>query len=356
MNSISINSNWKIGYFLAALSIMITVLCTAFAQTSSLSGWTLDFVVNDNLPPGFRQFKTSRKDGTMQTAFIVDINNCLAKRKPLMIFVDGSGAHSHFFVTPTGRRGTGVYGAIAMLPADEYHVIASDKRGVEFGYAGSNPGADVGAPAEYSRFATVEGRISEVRLLLDRMLREPMVDSSRVLLLGHSEGADVAAGAAAEDPRITHVAFLAGGGPTQMFDGMVSRRKEMIKNGRSPDQIENSIQELEENYRKIFADLDNETKILDGHSYRYWASFFSHPPMESILKTKAKLFLAHGTEDRAVPVESFDMLVVELIRHGCTNATIRRYPGRDHGLGYPGDRNSPPLGGVLEDVLEWARK
>jgi hypothetical protein len=153
MNSISRNSHWKAGYVLTALSIIITALCTVFAQTSSQRGWTLDFVVNDKLPSGFRQFKTPRNDGTMQTAYIVDINNCLTKRKPLMIFVDGSGAHSHFFVSPTGRRGTGVYGAIARLAADEYHVVASDKRGIEFGYAGSNPGTDVGAPAEYSRFA-----------------------------------------------------------------------------------------------------------------------------------------------------------------------------------------------------------
>lgn len=337
--------------------LIATTAITGLAQTpetSSISRWTLDFTQNTILPPWIRQFSNPRSDGTIQTGFLVDQNHGLAQRKPLMIIIDGSGAQSQFFVTPDGGRGTTTFGSIGRRISDEYHVASCEKRGIETGYVGTRPGSANGAPLEYHRHATLDGRVAEVRLLLDRLLREPMVDPSRVVLMGSSEGADVAAGVAAEDARVTHVAFLAGGGPTQLFDFFISRRKTMQKEGSTPEQIVESLQKIEEEFRDIFADPESDTKMYLGHAYRRWSSFCSHPPVESLLKTKAKLFLANGTEDTSVPIESFDLLVAEMIRHGRTNATMRRYPGSDHGLSHPGAHG--PLQDVLDDVLKWARE
>ena len=44
------------------------------------------------------------------------------------------------------------------------------------------------------------------------------MDAARTLVIGHSEGGIVAAYVAAKLPKVTHVASLAGGGPTQLFD------------------------------------------------------------------------------------------------------------------------------------------
>jgi pimeloyl-ACP methyl ester carboxylesterase len=323
-------------------------------ETSSISRWTLDFKQNTILPPWIRQFSNPRGDRTIQTGFLVDHNNGLTKRKPLMIIIDGSGAQSQFFLTPDGGRGTTTFGAIGRRIADEYHVASCEKRGIETGYIGAKPGAATGAPLEYHRHATFEGRVAEVRLLLDRLLRESMVDPLRVVLMGNSEGADVAAGVAAEDARVTHLAFLAGGGPTQLFDFFICRRKKMQKEGSAPEQIVESLQKIEEEFRNIFSDPESDTKMYLGHAYRRWTSFCSHPPIESLLKTKAKLFLANGTEDSSVPIESFDLLVAEMIRHGRANVIMRRYPGSDHGLSHPGAKG--PLEDVLDDVLKWAHE
>ena len=46
----------------------------------------------------------------------------------------------------------------------------------------------------------------------------PGVDPARTLAAGHSEGGIVAAHVAAGDSAVTHVAVLAGGGPTQLHD------------------------------------------------------------------------------------------------------------------------------------------
>jgi pimeloyl-ACP methyl ester carboxylesterase len=49
----------------------------------------------------------------------------------------------------------------------------------------------------------------------------PQVDSSRTLVLGASEGGQIAARVAAHLPEVTHVAVLACGGATQLFDALI---------------------------------------------------------------------------------------------------------------------------------------
>jgi dipeptidyl aminopeptidase/acylaminoacyl peptidase len=93
--------------------------------------------------------------------------------------------------------------------------------------------------------------------------------------------------------------------------------------------------------------------MYHGHSYRRWSSF-SLPPIESLLKTKAKLFLAHGTEDENSPIGSFNLLVAEMIRHQQTNVITRRYPGLGHFLLSPGQKK--PSEDVFDHILKWARE
>jgi len=341
-------------------AIMLCALSAALAaspatQPAAPPGWKLAFTDNPKLPRGFRQFTVPRPDGSTQTAFIADKPGCLDRRLPLLIFVDGSGAHSQFFFKGN-QRGYGVYGALAQRAADRFHVATPEKRGVEFGDMGT-PGVATDAAPEYAANATWDNRVAEIRLLIDAMVKQPNVDASRIVVLGHSEGADVAAAVAAADPRVTHCVFLAGGGPTQLFDLMCLRRKEMTKSGATPEQIEASVKELEADYRKIFADPDNEKELFMGHAYKRWSSFCAHPPVDSLLKTRANLFLAQGSEDTSVPVESFDLLVCDLIRNGKKNVEVRRYPGRDHSLSPPDKpKNAPPLQDVFDEILAWAAR
>ncbi len=327
-------------------------LGSSAAAADGATNWTLAFKSNDRLPAGFREFRFPRPDGSTQIGFLAESAQPSEAKRPLLVFVDGSGAHSQFFFA-NGQRGWGVFGALARKAADRFVVATSEKRGVTFGETGH--GAATQASREYAHHATFEDRVAETRRLLDVMLTQPIVDRSRVVLLGHSEGADVAAGVAAEDPRVTHVAFLSGGGPTQIFDLIVLRRKAMAAAGATPEQIEQAVQELEADFRRIFADRDNEEKLFMGHAYRRWASFCSHPPVEALLRTKARLFLAHGSADDSVPIEAFDLLCAELIRAGRTDVDIRRYAGRGHSLAPPGAaRGGPPLADLFDDILNWA--
>ncbi|XXX82780.1 alpha/beta fold hydrolase [Sorangium sp. So ce134] len=273
------------------------------------------------------------------------------RRKPLLIYLSGSGARSHF-VMAGDEIDAGRLGAVASVAASRFHVFGLEKRGVSF--LDSRPGSADGASPEYHRHATLEGRVEEVRTFLDAALAEEAIDPGRVVLVGHSEGADVAAAAAAADPRVTHAVFLCGGGPTQLFDLVVLLRKRLAREGRTPEDVELAVQAMERAFRRILASPEDTVSMFMGHAYRRWASFARSPPVANLLKTRARLFVAHGTEDTSVPIESFDLLTVELLRLG-REATLRRYPGRDHGLSRPGaSPAAPAMLDVFQEVVAWA--
>lgn len=324
----------------------------ASAPTSSAAAWRFETVENKQLPPTFRQGQAIRPDGSRLTFFLGNFKDGLNARKPLLIFLDGSGAQSHF-VRVGDNLGYSLFGLIASH-ASAYHVAATEKRGVEFAANGARGTAE-GASAEYNRHATIQDRVADVRLLLDTLLAEPNVDASCVLLVGHSEGATVAAVAAAEDARITHVAFLSGGGSPQLFDFYVMRRKQMREQGAAPEQIEAAIRQLDGEIRAVLDDPGNEQKLWLGHAYKRWTTFATTSSAEHLARAKARLFLAHGSEDASVPIESFDYLVMELLRRGRRDFTARRYPGCDHGFMPAGQApSSSPFLAVMDEVLAWA--
>lgn len=342
-------------FVFAGLLVWHAATAPVRADDGAETKWMQHFVENPKLPTAFRQAEAKRPDGSTLTYFLANFDNALDRRKPLLVILEGSGASSKFYEMDDGRVGYGVYGLIARQACGLSHVAAMEKRGVPFGRLGS-PGSGMDAPLEYTQHATFEDRVADVRLMFDALLADPMVDSTRVLLLGMSEGADVAAGVAAADPRVTHVAFLSGGGASQLFDLIVLRREEMAEQGASPEAIEQAVEALEADYARIFADPTNDEKMFMGHAYRRWASFFRQASADNLAHTKAKLFLAHGAQDRAVPIESFDLLTTELLRHGKTNVTVRRFPDRDHSLMKPGgDPSYEGLLGIVDEILEWSK-
>ena len=100
---------------------------------------------------------------------------------------------------------TRAIGALAGFVMMDMRVLMLERRGVR-GDAVDRRGRD---------FATKPKRIADVRAALDAALGAAP-PTRPVVLVGASEGGDVAAAVAAEDPRVTHLVLLgSGGGMTQ---------------------------------------------------------------------------------------------------------------------------------------------
>ena len=300
---------------------------------------------NDRVPTGYHEWALKRPDGS--TLFFYTNFARLDPARPLAVWMQGSGYHSVFPVRE-GKTRLGPIGLVAEALGPDIQVLTVEKRGVEFGTLGA--GGSDGAPREYQEYATLEDRSADVISVLEAFASQKTLPS-RLLAIGHSEGADVAAKVAADFPGVSHVAFLAGGGPSQIFDFMVFIRR----SDASPEEKETQIEALWKSWADIEADPRSIDKTFKGHAYRRWSSYFNQPPLGNLLKTRAKILIMHGSEDESVPIESADLCSVELTRAGREHKYLR-LPGADHSMRTPTQKasNSPPflsLGLILREFF-----
>jgi hypothetical protein len=174
-----------------------------------------------------------------------------------------------------------------------------------------------------------------------------------LLIAGHSEGGDMAAHVGAAMPEATHVAILSAGGPTQLFDMAELARREQAP-GESAADREARVDGVYETWARIMQDPGSIEKSEWGHPNRRWSTFMKASPVQSALKCNAKMFLAYGTLDTSVPVESCDVLRAQLTAAGKDVTTDRRI-GEDHGYSKEGQDPRAGFTIVFTKMIEWWR-
>jgi pimeloyl-ACP methyl ester carboxylesterase len=270
---------------------------------------------------------------------------------PLVVYVHGSGCQSHF-VEENGRlQGRNGHSTIADIVRGRARLVIVEKPGVRLFDAPPDPGGASRASPAFRSEHTLERWAEAVHAALEAARKLPEVLPGRVLVVGHSEGGIVAARVAAEDKSVTHVAVLAGGGPTQLFDLLTLARRGLLLQNVSKVPQERVDYALGQ-WREIQADPTNTDKLFLGHPFRRWSSFLSTSTLEQLLKTDARIYAAQGTEDQAVSRESFDMLCAELLARG-RKAEFDTVAGADHSFVIHSDKPSDGWKDLFERVTAW---
>jgi len=252
---------------------------------------------------------------------------------PLVVYIQGSGTRSHFVREGERVVGQGGHNTVRDVVAGRARLLIVEKPGVDY-LANPARSDGVGAGPVFRREHTLPRWTEAVHAAIRAALAVPGVDSTRILVAGHSEGGLVAARLAAEHERITHVALLAGGGPTQLYDLVELARRGTFFSRVSDDPAER-MEYVYEQWAAIRRQPEAADSIWFGHSYARWASFLADAPVLELARTDAAIYLAQGTRDDAVTVESFDMLRAQLVALG-RDVTARRVEGADHNFDTPG--------------------
>src|SRR5215813_1735917 len=249
-------------------------------------------------------------------------------KNPVALFIEGSGCQSLF--RKRDERIVGGYQNLLLREAKgRARILVVEKPGVKFLDAPARPGSAEGASEEFLKEHTLPRWAEANRAALRAVWTLPGIDTSRTLVMGHSEGGIVAAMVSAESPQVTHVASLAGGGPTQLFDLTEIRGRSRV--GDNPGDAERRVQDIYDEWARILKDPESISKFWLGHPYRRWSSFLTHSVTEELLRTKARIYLAQGTLDTSVSVRAHDVLVAELQARG-RDVTAERLEGADHGF------------------------
>ena len=258
------------------------------------------------------------------------------KPLPLAVWVGGSGGQSIWPVREGQVQG-GLQNLLQQVAANRFRVLAVEKPGVPFGFQDNQPGTATGATAAFCEEHTLDRWVEAIRAATRAAHKLPGVSTERTLAIGHSEGGLVVARLAALEPSITHVASLAGGGPTQLSDLMTLFGRE----------------KAEQLWRTIQADPMSGEKQVWGHPHRRWTTFMATSIIEEAVKSKAKFYIAQGSEDRnSLPGSALDVYATLLTRG--RHVTLDWINGADHSFEMAGTR---PTGegfqAVMGRVAEW---
>lgn len=248
-------------------------------------------------------------DGFDLTAVRMVESTLLPRGKPraVLFYVQGS----------EDRSVTDAAGRLAGFCAMNVPVVAVERRGV-------HPDGAVDEAAAL-RFATRERRIDDTLEAMDSMLgTEP--PGTPLLLMGASEGADVASAVAArcETERLRAVILLGGGGgwtQEREFRHFIRTRGSFLGLG--------SESELDAKLAEIRAHPDSDEMWL-GHPFRRWSSFMFARSADDLLRVDAPILVVQGGADDMVPVESARALRDEFAAAARTNLTYVEIPGVDH--------------------------
>lgn len=270
---------------------------------------------------------------------------------PIAVFIQGSGGGSLFGELPDGRRYGGIQNILLTLADGRFRVLCVEKPGVAFLSQATPPGSAEGCTDEFKREHTPERWTAAIVAATRAARALPGIDVSTLLVSGHSEGGDMAAHVGAAMPEATHVAILSAGGPTQLFDMAQLARREQSP-GESPAEREARVESAYEAWARIMQDPDSIEKSEWGHPNRRWSTFMKASPVQSALACNAKMFLAYGTLDTSVPVESCDVLRAQLTAAGKDVTTDRRI-GEDHGYSKEGQDPRAGFTIVFTKMIEW---
>ena len=279
-----------------------------------------------------------------------------ARDAPLLLIVSGSGCGSLFARQEDGGLAAGFPGFFLRAAGEDYAVAVLEKRGVDLGAV---PEVRAGVPVcslEYHEHAGFESRVSD-HLSFLRLARR---HHGRIVVVGHSEGAGIAAGVAANAPYVDALGYLSAGGPTQAFDFLLLARRLLREQGADPAGVEAAVDGLFVEFARVFENPGCHESHLFGHPYSRWYSYFTNPDLDSLLEVSAPIFVGIGSSDMSVPIESADFIAAEFLRRGKTNLTYRRYAGLDHSFRAcdQGDPDCDPetanrMGAVVAEFLQW---
>jgi len=296
---------------------------------------------------GFRALSVASPNGTVRI-FVsteghpVDVERIL----PLVLYIQGSGYSPIYYGSPDKLSNV-----LMLKPADfpGYHYAVVGKPGTPFWDLKKGK-----ATRAYSESLTLGRRVADVSAAIDYLAAQRWVDSSRIVVIGHSEGAQVAPFVAAANGHVTHVAALAASGLSQAFDFVLDVRHRVREGALSFEEGQARITALYDQFRRILSSPSSTDSLWYGHTYGRWASFFQSQPLDAFLALNIPVFVAVGAYDKSSPVESADYIPIAFLLAGKDNLTYRVWP-TDHGFQQklPNGKRVDRRSDIVAALLEW---
>lgn len=255
------------------------------------------------------------------------------EKKPLLIYIDGSGNYPLFYRKNNGNYNTSVAFDIARY-AKEYSIVLISKPGTPFSdslrYNSGKPYYPTNDT--YEHFYSLQWRAGAASKAIDYLIKHIPVDTKHIVVMGYSEGSQVAPAVAVLNKKVTHVVCFVGNSLNQLYDFIVNARLDADRNTITAEQGQKIVDSLYTEYAKIYANPNATDKRWYGATYLKWSSFSQTTPLENMLKLSIPILYIAGAKDNNQTIIDMDYAKLEFLRKGKTNLTYKVYPNSNHGF------------------------
>ena len=257
--------------------------------------------------------------------------NKINDHKPLIVYLHGSTNFPLYWLNPNGRYSSGITLNLNSI-SNDYHIILISKP--------NTPLVDSIriAPSGRKQYPMKEGyrekysldwRANSADKVINDALKKMNIDSSTVIVWGHSEGSQVAPAVAVKNKNVTHVISMMGNSLNHLYDFILNERVSAFNGEKSNEEAQSNIDSLYAVFEKIYNDPKSTTKEWFGETYYKWSSFTLTSPLENMLKLEIPILYVAGGEDRH-SILNMDYAKLEFLRKGKNNLTYKVFPNCDH--------------------------
>lgn len=248
-------------------------------------------------------------------------------KKPVLFFAQGSSTKP--FITHDDKN---VFYSTPLegLVEDKYHLVVVNKPGIPVvahvdSLIHRNKYLDKTTnklPIKFIENSNLEYYVERNAKVIKYLLQKKWVDTSRLIVAGHSQGSSIALFMANTNPEITHLVYSSG---TPYF----SRILAMVTQDRlkEKDSLNSSVEDVFDYWDRI---QNNPSDISTHHGWDNYKGTFSFSKNENIVLKRLKIpvLISYGTKD--VSCAFNDMFRIETIRDNITNIDFRAYIGLEH--------------------------
>lgn len=266
---------------------------------------------------------------------------------PLVVYVQGSGMNSLF-----EKRNEQIVSASGHMTwfnvgQEKCRILIIEKPGVNY--------LQKGPSIAFDKKFSLSSWSTTIIHAINYVLLNEKIDTTKVLLAGHSEGGVVASSVAnIMKDKISHIAILAGEGPSQLYslykfadDGTFFNTAE--HNMPTPEQ---RLTYLTDKWKDILANPTSTDKKFWGFTYLRWSSLLKTSVIDELADFNGNILILQGTDDKAVHPESAIVSYTSLLSKG-RNISLKMIENADHSFAISG---KPEIDGwkmVLEKTLNW---
>ncbi|VAW96165.1 hypothetical protein MNBD_GAMMA22-871 [hydrothermal vent metagenome] len=176
--------------------------------------------------------------------------------------------------------------------------------------------------------SSIDQRLADYQQVIKHLRNTATWWDKKLYLIGESEGGLIAGLIAANTSETTKLAIISfGGGMTMSESWIKSLTKSMLAKGSSVADIDALKVRATEFFKNKIAESTSNKEIASNVTYKWWASVVDVRLSDSLSKADFPIYIAHGTDDIKIPVESAQKISDLFTTLGKENLTYNEYTG-----------------------------